>query len=314
MVSAWVLVLSVINGILGFVGTLANFFVVFVVYKNQELQTELNLLIASLSSADFTVSLIAQPMYIVFLNGTSENNFKDIFELIALIGLHASFNSLTGITLNRMAVILCPFSYSFSHHRKRLYASIIFGIWFSSIGLAYYFTTSSGKLIQPYVHTLMFSMFVLSYACIFRAARRQMKKISSQFQSVAFNHNAAKLKRENSAAKTSAILVSSSLVCFFPDIVFDYMRIVDEMRFSWSFTLLFVSSAVNPCIYVWRNERFRTALWHAVRCLPLLRNRGSSNRVHPLTVDARKNTTRSGERASSSPHSVDTRCGVENLE
>ncbi|XP_078365153.1 G-protein coupled receptor 83-like [Oculina patagonica] len=285
MVGTEVILLIVVNAFLSCIGTIANVLVFLVVFKNQEMRNELNLLIASLALADLCVCLAAQPMYIVTLSSEESEDFKYAFECTALFSLHASFNNLTGITINRMAVLLHPFSYTMSHHRKRFYAGMLGGIWVSSVVLTYYFTTDSGRKISPYVHTVMFSMFILSFAYIFCVARKQVRKIASQMHSVSFNHKAMKIRSENSAAKTSAILVSTSLVCFFPDIVFDYLHIVDEMRFKWSFTLLFLSSAVNPCIYVWRNERFRLALLRTIHCIPALRDRIiSSNRVNPWSL------------------------------
>lgn len=270
----------------GFIGIIVNVLVVLVVFRNQQMRNELNLLITSLSVADIVVCFAAQPMYMVTLCIDESEEFKFVFEFVAYIGLHASFNSLTGITINRMAVLLHPFSYTMSHHRKRLYVGIIGGIWVSSVILAYYFTTDSGRAISAHVHAVMFSMFIFSYAYIFWVARKQVRKISSQMQSVSFNHKVTKIQSENSAAKTSAILVTSSLVCFLPDIVFDYLHMVDEMRFQWLFTLLFLSSAINPCIYVWRNERFRLVLLRTIYCVPAIRDRIiSSTRVYPVQLE-----------------------------
>ncbi|XP_022804538.1 melatonin receptor type 1B-like [Stylophora pistillata] len=288
MVAIKVHLLMAVNGVLCFIGAIVNFLVVFVVLKNRQMRDELNLLMASLSIADLIVCLVAQPMYIVILGTETGAGFKYAFELTAFIGVHASFNSLTGITINRMAVLLNPFSYTMSHHRTRLYASILGGIWGCSIILAYFFTTDSGRKVTPHVHTFMFALFIFTYAYIFWVARKQVRKISSQVQSVSFNHKAAtKIKSENSAAKTSAILVSASLICFFPDIVFDWMKIVDKMRFDWAFTLLFLSSSMNPCIYVGRSGSFRLALLRTIRCIPVLRDHiVSSNRVHPIGFDS----------------------------
>lgn len=287
MVATKVHLLMALNGILCSIGTVVNFLVIVVILKNRQMRNELNLLMASLSIADLIVCLIAQPMYIVILGKETTAGFKYAFELTAFIGVHASFNSLTGITVNRMAVLLNPFSYTMSHHRTRLYVSILGGIWGSSIILAYFFTTDSGRKVTPHVHTFMFALFIFTYTYIFWVARKQVRKISSQVQSVSFNHKAAKIKSENSAAKTSAILVTASLICFFPDIVFDWMGIVDKMRFDWAFTLLFLSSSANPCIYVMRNESFRFALLRTTRCIPVLRDHIiSSNRVNPIGLDS----------------------------
>lgn len=315
MIGTEVIFLVVVNGLLSFIGIIVNVLVVLVVFKNQQMRNELNLLITSLSVADIVVCLAAQPMYMVTLCIEESGEFKYAFELVAFIGLHASFNSLTGITINRMAVLLHPFSYTLSHHLKRLYVCIIGGIWVSSVILAYYFTTDSGREISAHVHAVMFSMFIFSYAYIFWVARKQVRKISSQVQSVSFNHKATKIQSENSAAKTSAILVTSSLVCFFPDIVFDYLRMVDEMRFEWLFTLLFLSSAINPCIYVWRNERFRLVLLRTIHCIPAIRDRIiSSTRVHPLQLESTNQKGVSTKGKANTVTRLDNYCSVEDLE
>ena len=314
MVGTEVIFLIVVNAFLSCIGIIANFLVVLVVLKNREIRNELNLLIASLAVADLTVCLAAQPMYIVTLGSEESDGFKYAFELTAFISLHASFNSLTGITINRMAVLLHPFSYTMSHHRKRLYIGILGGIWASSVILAYYFTTDSGRKTTPYVHTAMFSLFIFSYAYIFWVARKQVRTISSQMQSVSFNHKATKIHSENNAAKTSAILVSTSLTCFFPDIVFDYMHIVDEMRFSWAFTLLFLSSTMNPCIYVWRNGRFRLALLRTLHCIPVLRDWIiSSNRVNPVQMESTNQRVVSTKGMASTVHGQG-KCSIEDME
>lgn len=315
MIGAEVIFLVVVNGLLSFIGIIVNVLVVLVVLKNQQMRNELNLLMASLSIADIIVCLAAQPMYMVTLCIEESEEFKYAFELVAFIGLHASFNSLTGMTINRMAVLLHPFSYTMSHHRKRLYVGIIGGIWISSVILAYYFTTGSGRQISAHIHVVMFSMFIFSYAYIFWVARKQVRKISSQMQSVSFNHKATKIHSENSAAKTSAILVTSSLVCFIPDIVFDYLHMVDEMRFGWLFTLLFLSSAVNPCIYVWRNERFRLVLLRTVHCFPAIRDRIiSSTRVNPGQMESTKQKGVPTKGKASTVPGLDNQCSVEDLE
>jgi len=110
-------------------------------------------------------------------------------------------------------------------------------------------------------------------------------------------------------------LVTSSLVCFIPDIVFDYLHMVDEMRFGWLFTLLFLSSAVNPCIYVWRNERFRLVLLRTVHCFPAIRDRIiSSTRVNPGQMESTKQKGVPTKGKASTVPGLDNQCSVEDLE
>lgn len=61
--------------------------------------------------------------------------------------------------------------------------------------------------------------------------------------------------------RTLAILISVSVVLFLPDTWFQLAGSDDYTRFRWSFTTMFMSSFLNPCVYVWRCEKFRVALY-----------------------------------------------------
>lgn len=289
MVNAGDVFLSILNGLLAVLGSTMNFLVILVISKNGELQNELNILMASLACADFFNSLLAQPLFVCYINGARTSPFKDVFEIMALVGLHASFNNLLGITINRVWVLCSPFSNALFVQWKRL-ATILTVIWLSSIGLGIFFYTKHGKLISPYTHAVMFSLFIFTYSYIFWIAWKQTKKIASQAQSLSHNHRATKVKSENSAARTSALLVGSSMLCFIPDIVYDFMGVVDEQRFSWAFTLLFLSSSLNPCIYVWRTQIFRSALRSTLSRLPLIRDHISSSVAYPVERSKQKPT------------------------
>ena len=276
------IVLSIINGGLSVFGSVMNLFVILVIFKNRELQNELNILMASLATADFLVACFIQPTYVAYLNTTEPGTtFRDFLEISTLITGHASFNSLLGITINRMWVLCTPFSNALFIQWRRL-GAILAAIWLSSIGMGIFFHTDIGKHTSPYIHAVMFLVFVITYAYIFWIAWKQTKKITSQAQSLSYNHRSTKVKTEKSAARTSALLVGSSMLCYLPDIVYDFLRELDQMRFSWGFTLLYLSSSLNPCIYVWRTQVFRSALISMLSRLPIVRDHVSSSGAGPV--------------------------------
>ncbi|XP_020630876.1 medium-wave-sensitive opsin 1-like [Orbicella faveolata] len=234
------------------------------ILQNAELQKGLNLLIVSLTAADLTNCLIAQPMYVYYLGNEVGGTYLVAFETIAFIGLHAVFTNLTAITYHRMKALSRPF-----HHllvsRKDLVVVIML-TWVVSIVIGVVFATEPGKRVGVYFHGVMILSLVLTYIKILWVSwRRRRRKIAERPGTANFHQQAATMEQENAAAITSAILVGSTLLCFLPDVVLDLMGKAEINRLMGIYTLLFASSALNPCVVIWRNQQFRRTLLQMLR-------------------------------------------------
>jgi len=127
-----------------------------------------------------------------------------------------------------------------------------------SIVIGVVLATEPGKIIGAYFHAVMILSLVFTYIRILWVSwSRRRRKIAEQVGRANYHQQAATLEHENAAAITSAILVGATLLSFLPDVVLDLMGEGEVNRRSWTFTLLFSSSALNPCIVIWRNQRFR---------------------------------------------------------
>ena len=253
-------ILSIINAFLSVAGTTGNLLVCFVIYRNEELQTGVNYFILSLSVADFTVCSIAQPLYIYYLNQEWNTRDFETFKLISYIALHSSFLNLLSLTINRLFAIWFPFEYG-TIMRGRNIAVIVCIVWVISIVMALVFTSTPLKKPAPYFHLGMLLVFLVAYLKIYCIARKQRHRIVSQFQSVSYNYRVSMVLHDHLTNRTLAILISVSVVLFLPDTWFQLAGSDDYTRFRWSFTTMFMSSFLNPCVYVWRCEKFRVALY-----------------------------------------------------
>ena len=253
-------ILSITNAFLSVAGTTGNLLVCFVIYRNEELQTGVNYFILSLSVADFTVCSIAQPLYIYYLN--QEWNPRDFktFKLILYIALHSSFLNLLSLTINRLFAIWFPFEYGTVMRGKNI-ALIVFFSWILSVVMAIGFISSPLKYAARYFHLTMLLMFLVMYLRIFCIAKKQRRQIVSQFESISHNYRVKKVHNDHLTTRTLAILIIVSVVLFLPDLVLQLAGSSDFTRFRWSFTTMFMSSFLNPCVYVWRSEKFRLALY-----------------------------------------------------
>ena len=265
MASARVVSLIVINAFLSVFGTCMTFLVIMAIIKNAELQRGLNLLIVSLTAADLTNCLIAQPMYVYYLSNEVSSTYLVAFEVIAFIGLHAVFTSLTAITYHRMKALSRPFHHLLLVSRKDLVVVIAL-TWIVSIVIGVVFATEPGKRVGAYFHAVMILSLVFTYIKILWVSwRRRRRKIAQRPGTANYHQHAATMEQENAAAVTSAILVGSTLLCFLPDVVLDLMGQAEIRRLKGIYTLLFASSALNPCVVIWRNQQFRRTLLQMIR-------------------------------------------------
>ena len=253
-------ILSIINAFLSVAGTTGNLLVCFVIYRNEELQTGVNYFILSLSVADFMVCSVAQPLYIYYLNQIWNTRDFETFKLISYIALHSSFLNLLSLTINRLFAIWFPFEYGTIMRGKNI-ALIVFFAWILSVVMAIGFVSPPLKDVGPYFHLAMLLMFLVMYLRIFCIAKKQRRQIVSQFESISHNYRVTKVHNDHLTTRTLAILISVSVVLFVPDMVLQLGGSRDYTRFRWSFTTMFMSSFLNPCVYVWRSEKFRLALY-----------------------------------------------------
>lgn len=259
--------LAVFNSLLSVFGSLMNLVVAFVIIQNPNLQKGLNLLLLSLCVADFMNCAISQPMYVhAILNNADEtgSTYTLVFTIIAFITLHASTTNLVAMTLYRMKALSRPFAHFLLVSKKQVLIAIAL-VWVASITVGVFFATDAGKLVAAYVHLAMTLAWIAGYVGLFWLVKQHKTKIVSLEGSPTTQLQTASLQYESEAAKTSAILVASSLACFFPDIVLDFMGRADESRMAWGFTILFMSSTINPCLIIWRSQHFRQVLGKTVR-------------------------------------------------
>lgn len=269
MTSTRVISLSILNGFLGVFGTLMNFTVAFVIFKNKDLRKGLNLLILSLSLADLLTNVLAQPIYIYLLvNETAANLYtlKKVFHFFAFVSLHASTNNLAAITLYRLRALSRLFRHLILISRRQAWCVIVI-VWLAAVIMAVVFDIEPGKSAAPYIHLVVILAWIGSYAGIYWLVRQHERRITSKEGIPSSPFMMANLRYESEAAKTSAILVGTSLICFFPDVVFELLGSADKTRLLWSYTLLFANAVMNPCVFVCRSQQFRTAFRKTFRCL-----------------------------------------------
>lgn len=286
-------IISIINAFSSIAGTVGNVLVCFVIFRNEELQTGVNYFILNLSVADLTVCTIAQPMYIYYMNQEWDVADFQYFKLVSYICLHASFLNLLSLTINRLFAVWLSFEYGTVMRGKNIARMVACG-WVLSVVMAILFSSTPLQKPAPYFHLSMLLMFLLMYSKIYTIARKQRRQIASQFQAISHNYRVNKITQDHLTTRTLAILISVSVVLFLPDLVFQLKGSSDYTRFRWSFTTMFLSSFLNPCVYVWRSEKFRLALYKTFGLFRARSKRGivTSKHLKQLKTDWKEQCVR----------------------
>ncbi|XP_031563727.1 alpha-1A adrenergic receptor-like [Actinia tenebrosa] len=269
-----VIILAVVNVLFGVIGIIGNAVTCLAVWKNPLLQAGVNFCIVSLSVADLLVCVFTQPIYVLSLIGFTSKHFMVFYYIVTSTSLYASLNNLLLMTANRVVAIFYPLRYKSIMSKRNVLFCIGF-IWVLSIIEGVLRTLTIFKQFTPHIRICAVLLFISMYAKIFHVSQKQRKMIVRQAKSLTYNYKLATIDFENRASKTASIIVSSFVISFLPITLLLMIDSSNKLAVEICFTIMCCSSAINPVVYAWRNQRFRS------EAVNLFRPR--SRRVAPLS-------------------------------
>ena len=268
----------VVNLALAFVAIFANALVLYGVWKTPSLRSPFILLLCGLASTDFSVGVIAQPMFIArsFLELFSWSvNLKLIFikiySTIALCLCGVSLAMTTGISIDRLIAIHKPSQYPSIVTSSRVTRTLV-AIWTVAILAA-----SSGfwekRALFAFLCSSIFiclSISVICYATMYKIMRRHRLQIHSQIQ--AFDDRNARniIISLRKSAFNAYVLFIVLMICYCPYLVVSIVYFIGKagelnLGIFLSTTAVFLNSALNPLLYCWRIREIRLAVLRTFR-------------------------------------------------
>ena len=268
---------AIILNILSFpVTILMNVLVIMAVKTRTRLQSKYNILLACLAGTDLLVGAASQPSFIAeqiyVIKGLSLMEYCRYHmetHYLFLIPLKASLFHLTLISIERFVAIKYTFRYITIVTGLRLKIAVV-SSWViaSSSGILQRFSVEFETLKRVEVVFFGFFNFSLILYChlaVYFETRRHEKQIKSQQVSP---QAAADFAKEKKALKTTRIIITALLVCFFPLFVYILISlafsksgsyIVNAIMFSLPIvkSFFFINSLCNPIIYCYRSKMFR---------------------------------------------------------
>jgi hypothetical protein len=261
-----VIFLSSMNVLSSLIGTFGNILVFLVVAKCRYLgwqKTEY--FICSLAGSDLLVCLVAQPMYITYLNKLLPKNINVLRTTVTWIATLASVSNLLTISIDRFLALLFLGRYrTMMKSRTAIVLVIITWLFSVAIGIsASSFYRTLRFVAQYFVIAVLIAVSVF-YVGIFLIVRVQCSEMKKRFPSL--SRTLRTFTREKTIAKLIAIVIGVFYICYTPLIVLPFFvaspssKFIAFRVFPWVNTLALCNSCVNPYIYYWRSWRFRYAI------------------------------------------------------
>ena len=277
------LTFCVFNAYLSYTATMLNIVAIYAIRKTSSLSKNLKTLLLSQAVSDLGVGLLVQPMVVAEVMSSKQNSETNhtagliptnLLSFATNLFIFATLFSVTALCADRFLKIRVNLRYQELVTYKRVAAAVI-SIWVISALI------SMIRLFLPW--QIMYVSFVITEsACIITATslsaklyltiRRHINQI--QVPQVAQNDQGESVQRKRKSAMASFYVYLVFIACSLPDIcVLIIIATTSEPRIdkkhlkSYTLTLLFLNSTLNPLIYCWKMKRIQHTIVGTLRNL-----------------------------------------------
>ena len=276
------IVLLVLNTFLSITAFLGNTLILVALHKEYSLHPPSKLLLRSLAITDLLVGIIVEPLYVVYLMSVKSKRWDICYNVnVALfIASHilcsVSLLVLTAISVDRLLALWLGLRYRQVVTLRRVYITVIV-MWVLSI-----VATSTSYIWNPqllslflYIHlSFCLSIIIFSYMKIFFTLRHYQIQaeinVAQDQPRQAIPLNIVRYRK----AVYSALWVQVTLfICYLPFVIIEALTDLKSVKLSssvylvktFSFTFVFLNSALNPFLYCWKIKEVRQAVKHTIR-------------------------------------------------
>lgn len=312
---------------------IGNSLVIITLYRFPKFRTTTNLLIGSLAMADLLLGVVTLPLYVCFyFHGDALSRIKYLCLIkysFALGTLSASLISLVAIAFDRFIAITRPLIYRVTMTKRRA-MFIIVGIWMYHLIVAFlpligwnhynelnnnvthicnFFTVLPVPytvLTTPVVIMLAIAISTYLYFKIYQEtvsySKRQLERRSTSSNKV---FGRRQFKRDTKSAKMMGLISILFYIFWIPFMIGCIIKYISNNKHSSEMikniflTLAMSNSAVNPFIYCWLREDFRTAFLMIVCCRKTSSIRQMTSMKQNLGIKGTYNFNKSQNRKSS---------------
>ena len=271
---------AVVIALLSVPAVAGNALILATIWRRTFLRTSFHSLLSGLAVTDLLAGLISQPLYASshLINGQNAAVKLDNPEVGSVLGIIAGFSTylFINITLATMTVMsierwlhMSRRSSTTSH--RRYYAAIV--ILLSPIPalvvyiltlreLAFWYTLCKITIVK-----FSFCYLIISFAYfkVYQIIRRHQLQTQATVTSQNFDQPAIDLAKYKKSVATMLYIFLLLSMCFLPFFVSSVLSLlitgeVKESSIDLSMVLVFLSSSLNPGLYIWRMRDIRRGL------------------------------------------------------
>ena len=276
-----VIVLLVLNTFLSITAFLGNTLILVALHKESSLHPPSKLLLRSLAITDLLVGIIVEPLYVVYLMSVRSKRWDICYNVnVALfiasyILCSVSLLVLTAISVDRLLALWLGLRYRQVVTLRRVYITVIVMWVLSIVATTSYIWNPQLLSLLLYIHlSFCLSIIIFSYMKIFFTLRHYQIQaeinVAQDQPRQAIPLNIARYRK----AVYSALWVQVTLfICYLPFIITEALTDLTSVKLSssvylvktFSFTFVFLNSALNPFLYCWKIKEVRQAVKHTIR-------------------------------------------------
>ena len=271
---------AVVIALLSVPAVAGNALILATIWRRTFLRTSFHSLLSGLAVTDFLTGLISQPLYASshLINGQNAAVKPDNPEVVNVLGIIAGFSTylFINITLATMTVMsierwlhMSRRSSTTSH--RRYYAAMV--ILLSPIPSLVVYILTLRELAFQYtlckitIAKFSFCYLIISFAYfkVYQIIRRHQLQTQATVTSQNFDQPAIDLAKYKKSVATMLYIFLLLSMCFLPFFVSSVLSLlitgeVKESSIDLSMVLVFLSSSLNPGLYIWRMRDIRRGL------------------------------------------------------
>ena len=271
---------AVVIALLSVPAVAGNALILASIWRRTFLRTSFHSLLSGLAVTDLLTGLISQPLYASshLINGQNAAVKLDNPEVVSVLGIIAGFSIylFINITLATMTVMsierwlhMSRRSSTTSH--RRYYAAMV--ILLSPIPSLVVYILTLRELAFRYtlckitIAKFSFCYLIISFAYfkVYQIIRRHQLQTQATVISQNFDQPAIDLAKYKKSVATMLYIFLLLSMCFLPFFVSSVLSLlitgeVKESSIDLSMVLVFLSSSLNPGLYIWRMRDIRRGL------------------------------------------------------
>ena len=255
-----------------------NVLVLAAVWRNPSLRTPSTIFLCSLAVSDLFVGFLVLPVNIAIalipLPRSSSNSRLFQATLVLTIQLcGVSLETMTAISVDRYLALRYHMRYpNLMTSKRAMYVAVTF--WCKNFILSLLSIWKTNAILLVAVVNIALCLFIssITYNAIYRIVRRHQHQIHAQQQAVQSMNAEQNCKiQAKKRALNTFIYYICMLLCYFPSAVSTLIWVTYEPPWNimiislYCYTIMFMNSAINPFLYIWRNREIRRGVLKILR-------------------------------------------------